>query len=62
MKMHCEDEVKMALENETQYDPGPSTAVFKGNAFDDSSAFIVQDDNYISARWPGGILIALILC
>jgi hypothetical protein len=52
--MYCEDEVRGFLSDPlSQMLDGPTT-VLKGSAFDHSSAFVVQDGNYISARWPGG--------
>jgi putative intracellular protease/amidase len=35
----------------------------RGTATDDSAAFVVQDRNYVSARWPGdAYLFARRLC
>ena len=51
--MFCEDEVKGYLKSAEQFDGGP-TALAKGSAFNDANAFIVEDGNYISGRWPGG--------
>jgi len=49
----CEEEVKSHLQDgETQFIRGVPT-IMKGNAYDDSSAFVCEDENYISARWPG---------
>eukprot|EP01118_Nematostelium_gracile_P005284 TRINITY_DN1659_c0_g1_i3.p1 TRINITY_DN1659_c0_g1~~TRINITY_DN1659_c0_g1_i3.p1 ORF type:complete len:201 (-),score=46.56 TRINITY_DN1659_c0_g1_i3:69-671(-) len=50
---YCEDEVKQNLEDpEKQFQRGPFS-VARGNAFDDQAAFVCEDGNYISARWPG---------
>jgi putative intracellular protease/amidase len=32
---------------------GPVTLTARGTATDDTAAFVVQDGNYLSARWPG---------
>jgi putative intracellular protease/amidase len=34
-------------------DAGPWTLISKGTETDDSAAFVVEDNNYLSARWPG---------
>jgi putative intracellular protease/amidase len=34
-------------------DAGPWTLIGKGTETDDSAAFVVEDNNYLSARWPG---------
>ena len=49
---YVEDEVKAALTSPTQYERGP-TNLARGTATDDKPAFVVEDGNYISARWPG---------
>jgi putative intracellular protease/amidase len=51
---YVEDEVKASLaEPARQFQRGPRTLTERGTATDDSAAFIVQDRNYLSARWPG---------
>lgn len=32
---------------------GDRTLSARGTATDDTAAFVVQDGNYVSARWPG---------
>ena len=32
---------------------GPRVLAARGTAGDDSAAFVVEDRNYLSARWPG---------
>jgi putative intracellular protease/amidase len=49
---YVEDEVKAALDNPTQFERGPRTTT-RASADDDTHAFVVQDGNYLSARWPG---------
>ena len=36
-----------------QFSRGPYTLSARGTATDDTPAFVVQDGNYVSARWPG---------
>jgi putative intracellular protease/amidase len=51
---YVEDEVKTALDNPaSQFQRGPVTLTARGTATDDTAAFVVQDRNYLSARWPG---------
>jgi putative intracellular protease/amidase len=49
---YVEDEVRAALRSARQFRRGPYPAA-RGSATDDSHAFVVQDGNYLSARWPG---------
>jgi putative intracellular protease/amidase len=49
---YVEDEVTDALNDSSQFLPGPRTRR-RGTATDHSAAFAVQDGNYVSARWPG---------
>jgi len=49
---YVEDEVTDALNDSSQFLPGPRTRR-RGTATDHSAAFAVQDGNYLSARWPG---------
>lgn len=46
------DEVTAALAGPADYQRGPLN-LDRGSATDDSPAFVVQDGNYLSARWPG---------
>jgi putative intracellular protease/amidase len=50
---YVEDEVKAALDSSAQFEQGPRTYATRGTATDDTAAFVVQDGNYLSARWPG---------
>ena len=51
---YVEDEVRAALADpDTQFERGPVTLSARGTADDDGPAFVVQDRNYVSARWPG---------
>ena len=49
---YVQDEVTAALSKPSQFVRGPRTQR-RGSATDDSPAFVVQDGNYLSARWPG---------
>lgn len=45
---------KAALEDpKRQFVRGPSSLTARGTETDDQPAFVVEDDNYVSARWPG---------
>jgi putative intracellular protease/amidase len=47
---YVEDEVRAAG---ARFERGPLTLVRRGSDTDDRGAFIVDDGNYLSARWPG---------
>lgn len=49
---YVEDEVIAALADPSDFERGPRTTK-RGTNSDDSQAFVVEDRNYISARWPG---------
>jgi putative intracellular protease/amidase len=49
---YVQDEVVAALDDKSQFVRGPRT-LRRGTRHDDSPAFVVQDGNYLSARWPG---------
>jgi putative intracellular protease/amidase len=49
---YVQDEVTDALNDPRQFVRGPRTQR-RGTSADDSHAFVVQDGNYLSARWPG---------
>ena len=49
---YVQDEVTAALREPSLFVRGPRTQR-RGTAADDSDAFVVQDGNYLSARWPG---------
>jgi len=50
---YVEDEVRAALASPAQFERGPVNLVTKGSDGDDGAAFVVEDRNYLSARWPG---------
>ncbi len=50
---YVEEEVVAALEDPSHFERGPFTLMKHGGASDDTGAFVVEDGNYISARWPG---------
>lgn len=51
---YVEDEVRAALaEPMNQFERGPRELRRRGTATDDSPAFVVEDGQYVSARWPG---------
>jgi putative intracellular protease/amidase len=50
---YVQDEVTAALASPAQFERGPRVLAERGTATDDSAAFVVEDRNYISARWPG---------
>lgn len=47
-----EDEVKAALSNKDHFLSGPKP-IFRDSIKKTSRGFVVQDRNYVSARWPG---------
>jgi len=49
---YVEDEVTAALDDAGQFVRGPRSTK-RGQAGDHRHAFVVQDGNYLSARWPG---------
>ena len=50
---YVEAEVRAALASPKQFVRGPRVAAQRGTATDDKAAFVVEDGNYVSARWPG---------
>jgi putative intracellular protease/amidase len=50
---YVEDEVKAALDAESQFVRGPRTLSARGTETDDAAAFVVEHGRYVSARWPG---------
>ncbi len=50
---YVEDEVVSALSCVDDFVRGPISLVTRGTREDHTPAFVVQDANYISARWPG---------
>jgi hypothetical protein len=49
---YVEDEVIAALGDPAGFERGPRSTR-RGTDSDDSTAFVVEDGNYLSARWPG---------
>lgn len=52
-RAYVEDEVIAALDDPSTFERGPRATTKRGTLADDSEAFVVQDGNYLSARWPG---------
>jgi putative intracellular protease/amidase len=50
---YVEDEVTAALEDPSHFARGPITLTKHGTSASDDGAFVVEDGNYVSARWPG---------
>jgi putative intracellular protease/amidase len=50
---YVEDEVKAALAAPSDFERGPRTLSARGTRDDDGPAFVVEDRNYVSGRWPG---------
>jgi putative intracellular protease/amidase len=50
---YVQDEVVAALDDPGRFQRGPRVANSRGTATDDRPAFVVEDRNYVSARWPG---------
>lgn len=50
---YVEDEVRAVLGGRDRFVRGPRAGTKRGTATDDSAAFVVEDGNYVSARWPG---------
>jgi putative intracellular protease/amidase len=50
---YVEDEVRGALQDAYDFVRGPLVLSKRGTDTDDRPAFVVEDDNYVSARWPG---------
>ena len=50
---YVEDEVRASLAAPGQFVRGPLTLGPKGTATNDRAAFVCEDGNYLSARWPG---------
>jgi putative intracellular protease/amidase len=51
--LYVEDEVRAALASPEQFKRGPRELSKRGTREDDTHAFVVEQDNYVSARWPG---------
>jgi putative intracellular protease/amidase len=50
---YVEDEVKAALRDPSQFERGPLTLTSRDSETNSEPAFVVEDRNYVSARWPG---------
>jgi putative intracellular protease/amidase len=50
---YVEDEVRAALAAPSDFVRGPRTLTARGTRDDDAPAFVVEDGNYVSGRWPG---------
>jgi putative intracellular protease/amidase len=51
---YVEDEVRAALADpRADFQRGPAALIARGTRDDDKPAFVVEDGNYVSARWPG---------
>jgi len=50
---YVEDETRAALARPEDFVRGPLTMTKRGTATDDAPAFVVEDGDYVSARWPG---------
>ena len=50
---YVEDEVRGALRDPGDFVRGPRVLSKRGTESDDGPAFVVDDGNYVSARWPG---------
>jgi putative intracellular protease/amidase len=51
--MYVEDEVRRSLQDADDFERGPRVLSKRGTDADDGPAFVVEDGNYVSARWPG---------
>ncbi|MDT5075479.1 MAG: hypothetical protein QOJ80_116 [Mycobacterium sp.] len=50
---YVEDEVRAALRDGAYFVRGPRVLSKRGTDTDDTPALVVEDGNYVSARWPG---------
>jgi putative intracellular protease/amidase len=51
--MYVEDEVRESMQDRSDFVRGPRVFARRGTESDDGPAFVVEDGNYVSARWPG---------
>jgi hypothetical protein len=49
---YVEDEVRASL-GDGRFERGPRVLSKRGTRDDDAPAFVVEDGDYVSARWPG---------
>ena len=50
---YVEEEVRAALAEPSHFERGPRTLTARGTRDEDRAAFVVEDDRYVSGRWPG---------
>lgn len=50
---YVEDEVRASLAQPADFERGQRTTTKRGTRDDDAPTFLVEDGNYVSARWPG---------
>ena len=50
---YVEDEVRAALASPADFRRGPLTLGRRGSETDDRGAYVCEDGDYVSARWPG---------
>ncbi len=50
---YVEQEVRNALASPSDFVRGPRELTARGTMTNDAPAFVVEDGNYVSARWPG---------
>jgi putative intracellular protease/amidase len=50
---YVEEEVRAGLASPADFVRGPTHLMSRGTDTDDGPAFVVEDGNYVSARWPG---------
>jgi putative intracellular protease/amidase len=51
--LYVEQEVRRGLQDAHDFERGPRVLSKRGTDTNDRNAFVVEDGNYISARWPG---------
>jgi putative intracellular protease/amidase len=50
---YVEDEVRASLSSASDFVRGPRVLTQRGTMDDDGPAMVIEDGNYVSARWPG---------
>ncbi len=50
---YVQDEVSDALASAEDFEHGPISLMARGTRDDHTPAFVVEDGNFLSARWPG---------
>jgi putative intracellular protease/amidase len=51
--LYVETEVRRVMQDAHDFERGPKVRFRRGTETNDRKAFVVEDGNYISARWPG---------